>query len=784
MIVSSSRSRRGRNTPQPPQYPSVAGWKQLDESGPNPRPPTYIRPHRTRGQRIRHLLLWLFTILVAIPALLVALVYWSAEIPAAGTVPVAQTATITASDGTTVLAKVVPPEGNRTPVPLSDVPEHVREAVLSAEDRNFYDNPGFSTSGLLRAVRDNVLGRANAGGGSTITQQYVKNAFLGSERTVSRKAHELIISSKMSKEWSKDDILGAYLNTIYFGRGAYGVAAAAQAYFGKPVQELTVAEGAVLAALIRSPSGLDPQARLPQLLQRWNYVLNGMVEMNALAPGERDAIVFPPTIPPPAPEDANTSRGPEGHIRAQVLRELSDAGISDQELSTGALQITTTIDAKAQQAAIAAATGGLDGQPPELRTAVTSIDPRSGAVRAYYGGADGIGFDFAQAPVQTGSAFKTFAVLAALQQGIPLSRAFDSAPVDVNGVLVRNVENESCGVCSLGEAYKRSLNTSFYRLTLAMNNGPQAIADAAHQAGIPQDIPGVPGQSLTEMGSAPMPSIVLGTYLVRPIDMASAYATIADNGRYHQPYFVQRVVRGDGRVLLDRGGEPEQRTGAQPPPAEQRIPQTIAAQAAAAMLPIASYSNGHALNGRPSSAKTGTTQLGDTGQNKDAWMVGFTPSLSTAVWVGTELNLPIVTAGGGRIYGSGLPSDIWKQTMDGALVDTPAEQIGAPAPNPAPVVPAAPQQPSGNPYDILNPPPSQQPETQQQQQPSPQQPFIVIPPASEPYAPEPEYAPEPQGPAPPPAEGPAPAPAAPPPPPPPPAPRVVEILPGVTIPVP
>src|SRR5690606_21913782 len=171
-------------------------------------------------------------------------------IPAAGTVPVNQTATITASDGTTELAKVVPPEGNRTPVPLEQVPVHVRDAVLSAEDRNFYDNPGFSPTGLLRALRDNALGRADAGGGSTITQQYVKNAFLGPERTVSRKAHELIISAKMAREWSKDEILHAYLNTIYFGRGAYGIEAGARAYFGKPVAELSVAEGAVLASLI------------------------------------------------------------------------------------------------------------------------------------------------------------------------------------------------------------------------------------------------------------------------------------------------------------------------------------------------------------------------------------------------------------------------------------------------------------------------------------------------------------------------------------------------------
>src|SRR5690606_37058977 len=214
------------------------------------------------------------------------------------------------------------------------------------------------------------------------------------------------------------------------------------------------------------------------------------------------------------------------------------------------------------------------------------------------GGADGVGFDFAQAPVQTGSAFKTFAVVAALQQGIPLSRAFDSAPVTVNGVDVHNVEDESCGTCPISEAFKRSLNTSFYRLTLAMNNGPQAIADAAHQAGIPRDIPGVPGESLTEMGGEPMPSIVLGTYLVRPLDMASAYATIAGGGRYHPPYFVQRVVRGDGRVLLDRSSDPEQQTGEQPPPSEQRIPPDIAAKTATAMRPIADYSNGHGLSGR------------------------------------------------------------------------------------------------------------------------------------------------------------------------------------------
>ncbi|MFE3441547.1 transglycosylase domain-containing protein [Nocardia sp. NPDC059180] len=775
MIVSSFRDRRPRTTrgrsPEP-EYASISGFNPRGDksddggrtgrkSGDDDAPGSGRRPRSGRGRRIRRLILALFVIFIAVPALLMALFYWSAEIPSPSAMRTNQIATIVAADGTTVVAKVVPPEGNRTPVPLSDVPVPVRNAVISAEDRNFYTNPGYSIPGFLRAARDNLLGKENAGGGSTITQQYVKNAFLGSERTVTRKMRELVIAAKMAREWSKDDILAAYLNTIYYGRGAYGIAAAAKAYFNKPVPELTLAEGAVLASLVRSPSILDPETHLEDLKARWKYVLDGMVEMGVLSRADRETATFPQIIPIAEVADDGAARGPEGLIRTQVLRELLAAGISEHELNTGALQITTTIDPKAQQSAVAAAQDAMEGQPPDLRTAVVSIDPRSGAVRAYYGGADGVGFDFAQAPVQTGSAFKTFAVLAAQRQGISMVKQFDSSPVQVNDVLVRNVENESCGTCSLAEAFKRSLNTSFYRLTQSMFNGPQAIADAAHQAGIPEQIPGVAGPSLSENGGPPAPSIVLGVYQVRPIDMASAYATIAASGMYHQPYFVQRVVTGTGRVLLDRGA-PEHQVGKQLPPGEQRFPNSIADRTTQAMLPIAAYSNGHSLSGRPSAAKTGTTQLGDTGENKDAWMVGFTPSLSTAVWVGTEHSQAIRTAGGGRIYGSGLPSDIWKQTMDGALEDTPVENFPVPEGGSGlPIIPAGPPQQSGGPYDILNPPPGEQPRG----------PEIFIPPAPQSPAPQPQ---EPIVIFPPP----------PAPPPPPPPPRQVEILPGIVIPVP
>ncbi|WP_378735017.1 transglycosylase domain-containing protein [Nocardia brasiliensis] len=751
-VVSSFRKRRrgAERAPEPAPYTSIAGFNEVATTPargkrppraaktpktPRPKPaPDPNRPPRTRGERFRRLLFALFIIFGAVPALLSVLVYWSAEIPDPSSVQTNQIATILAADSNTVIAKVVPPNGNRTPIPLAEVPQPVRDAMLSAEDRDFYRNPGYSTSGFLRAARDNLLGREDAGGGSTITQQYVKNAFLGSERTVTRKMRELIIAAKMARQWSKDDILAAYLNTIYYGRGAYGIAAATKAYFNKPVNQLTLAEGAVLAALVRTPSILDPETHLPDLTARWKYVLDGMVEMGVLAPGDRDATVFPQIIPLSEIPDDNVARGPEGLIRAQVVRELRSSGISEHELNTGALQITTTIDAKAQQAALGAVQDRLAGQPPELRAAVVSIDPRSGAVRAYFGGFDGIGYDYAQAPLQTGSAFKPFAAVAAQQQSIPLHRMLDSSPVTDRGTKITNVDGESCGRCSMAEALKRSLNTSFYRLTMSMFDGPKAIADAAHAAGIPEEIAGVPGKTLTEDGGRPLNGIVLGQYLVRPIDMASAYGTIGASGIYHQPYFVQRVVTGDGRVLLDRGA-PEQRVGKQLPDGQQRIPRTIAENTTQAMTPIAAYSNGHALaGGRPSAAKTGTTQLGESKLNKDAWMIGFTPSLSTAVWIGTEQSQPIRTARGADIYGSGLPADIWKQVMDEALAGTPIEQF--PAADGAGAVPPSTSKPSGGSYDILNPP-----------QGPPREPVVIIPPAPQ-------------------------------------APKEVEIFPGLSIPVP
>jgi membrane peptidoglycan carboxypeptidase len=683
----------------PPGPPPGGGPGGPGGKRPGPRP-------QINWKWVRRGLVVATVMAVLLPIVTFAMAYMIVEVPKPGDIRTAQVSTILASDGSEI-AKIVPPEGNRVDVDIDQIPVHVRDAAMAAEDRDFYSNPGFSFTGFLRAFKNNIFG-GDLQGGSTITQQYVKNALVGDARSgvggLIRKAKELVISTKMSSEWSKDAVLQSYLNIIYFGRGSYGIAAASKAYFDKPVEQLTVAEGALLAALIQRPSTLDPAVDPEGAAERWNWVLDGMVEMGALSPADRAAQVFPATVPPDQASQQNQTTGPNGLIERQVTKELLDLfDIDEQTLNTEGLQVTTTINPQAQKAAEEAVTDALDGQEPDMRSAVVSINPKNGGVEAYYGGSDANGFDFAQAGLPTGSSFKVFALVAALQQGIGLGYQIDSSPVEVNGIKISNVEGGSCGTCSIAEALKRSLNTSYYRLMLKLENGPQDVADAAHAAGIAESFPGVE-HTLSEdgQGGPPNNGIVLGQYQSRVLDMASAYATLANSGVYHRPHFVQKVVNAKGDVLFDAGEQASE--------GEQRIDKAVADNVTAAMAPIAGYSNGHNLaGGRVSAAKTGTNQLGDTGANRDAWMVGYTPSLSTAVWVGTtDGTKPLVTSYGSPVYGSGLPSNIWKATMDGALDGTDKEtfpkptEIGGYAGPPAPVAP-----PSAPPPNVPPPPPSE-----------------------------------------------------------------------------
>ena len=669
-ITGANRAADGGPPSGPPRRPGGGGGS----GGSGGRGPKG-RKKKSPWRIVRRVVYVLVALAVVIPSAVFLIAYAQVKVPQPGDLKTNQVATVLAADGTP-LAKIVPPQGNRTDVTIDQIPPHVRNAVIAAEDRTFYTNPGFSISGFARAVRDNLMGKSTAGGGSTITQQYVKNSMVGNQHSLTRKMRELVISAKMARQWSKDDILTAYLNTIPFGRGTFGINAAAQAYFGKKVQDLTVEEGAMLAATINQPYGLDPANNKAGAVQRWNYVLDGMVSMGNLPQAQRAKMQYPfvkLTSSSSSTDKNDPDSGPNGLIKRQVMTELSAAGITDTQINQEGLQITTTIDAKAQQAAVDSVHKNMQGERPEDRTAVVSIDPKTGGVKAYYGGDNGLGFDFANAGLMSGSTFKVFGLAENLQLGKPLSTMYSSAPLDVHGIKITNAEGETCGVCTIAEALKRSLNTSFYRMELDMGpTGPQQIADMAHKLGIPESIPGV-GKTLTEPdGSGPNDGIILGQYQVRALDMASAYGTLGAEGVYHKPHFVSKVVTADGQVLLDHTA---------PDAGDQVVSKAVADNTISAMEPIAHSSFKHDLaGGRVSASKTGTTQLGDTGQNRDAWMIGLTPSLSTAVWVGTEQGVALKKPSGAIMYGSGLPSDIWKDTMDGALEGTPKETFPKPDP--------------------------------------------------------------------------------------------------------
>lgn len=602
------------------------------------------------------------------PLLAFMVAYIVTDVPEPEELVTKQVSHIMAADSTTELARIVPAEGNRQEVPLDQIPEDVRNAVLAAEDRQFYTNNGFSFTGFARAIIGQITGNTSAGGGSTITQQYVKNMVVGNDYSYKRKAKELVYSVKMANEWSKEQVLEAYLNTIYFGRNAYGIDAAARAYFDVPAQELNAAQAAVLAASIQRPSQLDPWANPEEAEERWNYVLDGMVSEGWLDEGTRAGLVYPETTDPALNRAYTEATGPNGLIKNQVMAELETLGITQDDVETRGLRVTTTIDMKAQNATTKSVTDSMRNQQENIRVAAVSVEPSTGAVRAYYGGEEATGWDYANAPLQTGSTFKVFGVAAAVQQGIPTTQTISTAPYQLPGV---TVPGGGCnGACTMKEALKQSLNTPFLRLQDELANTTQDTADMAHALGMARSLPGIE-ETLTENGEQPFEGIILGQYQSRPIDMAHALATLANEGVWHDTYFVEKVETADGQVLYQHGATE----------GERRVAANVANTVLEAMLPIAGWSGYKDLaGGRESAAKTGTTQLGDTGLNKDAWMIGATPQLATAVWVGTHDNSPLLNQWGANMYGADLPATIWKGVLDGALEGRDLEEFPAPKP--------------------------------------------------------------------------------------------------------
>ena len=550
---------------------------------------------------------------------------------------------------------------NRIPVELDVVPQHVRDAVLAAEDRGHYTEPGISPRGIARALLTNVRGGGEIQqGGSTITQQYAKNAFLSSERTYTRKVKEIFISLKMTREKSKDQILEDYLNTIYFGRGAYGIQVASQTYFGKTVDQLSVAEAAVLAEVIRAPAAYDPERHPERAQERWRYVLDGMVDTGALSQAEAAGLQFPPVKTVAEAGKANDLSGPKGHVISQVMDEveaaLTERGVQNT-LQQGVV-VTTTLRREAQDAAVEAVQEVVGTPAEDDRTApkgaLVSIDPKTGAVIAYYGGATGTGFDYAAQGTgrQPGSSFKPFALAAALEDGISLRSTFDgNSPKTFPGLQepVENFGGEDYGRVSLQQATEQSVNTAYFELGLEV--GPKKVEELAKRAGI----------STPMGGGNPEAGIALGIYDVRVIDQAVAYASFANGGQKVDPFFVASIADGDDELFRAE------------PVRSRAFSEDVAADVTAALQGVVQRGTGtraRLSGGRPAAGKTGTTS-----DNFDVWFAGYTPQISTAIWVGTGQNATIELPGVRQATGGLVAAGIWKSYTEVATKGLPVERF-------------------------------------------------------------------------------------------------------------
>lgn len=595
------------------------------------------------------------------------------------------------SDGTTEIGRLG--DSTRRSVPLGDVPQDVQHAVLAAEDRDFYAHSGVSPIAVGRAIWNNVTG-GSVQGGSTITQQYAKNAYLSSERSFLRKAKELVLSVKLETSTSKEQIFEDYLNTIYFGRGAYGIEAASLAYFGVPVAQLDYRQGAMLAALIKAPSALDPAVDRKGLKARWAYVLDAMVESGWLTAQQRADATFPDVV---KPKTSNRLGGQVGYLLEAVKADLRDLGFTDREIEGGGLRIVTTFDPLAQAAAEQAVadvgpTEGTEG----LRIGLAAVRPGTGEVVAMYGGPDYVTSPINNATrafAQAGSTFKPFALTAALEHGIGLDSTWDgNSPVEVEGYSVRNYGDTSFGTVTLADATSLSVNTAYVEVEAEV--GVDAVADAAYRAGLPTDTPGGTPDALDL-------TFVLGTASPSGVDMAASYATFAARGQQVPATTVLRVYGRNGDLLHEWK-----------PVREQVFASAVADTVTAALQQViaSGTATGAQALGRPAAGKTGTSN-----ENRSMWFVGYTPQLSTAVLMAREdadgNPIPLDgIAGGAPAYGGGsYPVAIWTAFTSAALAALPVEDfVGAPVPAPEPTLTESPS-PSESPSPTESPTPTPTP---------------------------------------------------------------------------
>ena len=554
---------------------------------------------------------------------------------------------------------------NRTVVTLAEIPLHVRNSVMAAEDRSFYSNRAISPIALAAAVWDNLITLGKGRGGSTITQQYAKTAFLTPERSIQRKVKELVISIKLENQFTKDEIFENYLNTIYFGRGSYGVQTASQVYFGTTVDKLTIAQAAVLASILRSPGLYDPgfkEENLPRLENRFKYVIDGLVDEGWLSEEKSAKIKFP-IINPRVTSGALA--GPKGYVISWVERELNQLGFTDEQLMIGGYIIKTTLVKNAQEAAVAAVSKEAPSKAPEnLHIGLVAIKPGTGEILAMYGGQDYLKYQFnaaTQGITSGGSSFKVFTLVAALEEGIPLSSVWngDTPKVYDDGIgrayVVNNYGQQSMGDMSLLTAMEKSVNTIF--VPLGMKAGLEKVVDVARRAGVPDSV---------EMIATP--SVSLGAASPHVIDLANAYATFAAQGVYAKPFIINEV-QGPNKGILYQGRIQ----------AQEVFRKDVMADLTYALSRVTTSGTAAVVGSRvarPTAGKTGTSN-----DNASAWFNGYTPEVAASVAFYRDDATQSLNGIGGltSVTGGSFPARIWAEFVKGYLKNTPVQEFPAPA---------------------------------------------------------------------------------------------------------
>lgn len=524
------------------------------------------------------------------------------------------------------------------PLALKELPPYVPEAFIAIEDRRFYEHFGVDPYGIVRALIANVLHLGVTQGGSTITQQLAKNLFLTQERTIHRKLQEVLLALWLDHKYSKKHILELYLNRVYFGSGAYGIEQAAQRYFGISARRLTLAQAAMLAGLVKSPSRLAPTRNYNEAEKRAKMVLAAMAELRFISKAkERLALASPPRIV------AQAGKGSVNYVADWVMDEVDDlVGHVDEDIV-----VHTTIDASLQREAEEALDGVLDQNGAKYRVgegALVAMSP-DGAVRTLIGGRDYAQSQFNRAVAarrQPGSAFKPFVYLTALEHGLTPDSVRTDAPISVRGWKPENYEHDYLGPVPLTKALALSLNTVSVRLTLEF--GPQAIIRTAHRLGI--------GSHLE-----PNASIALGTSEVSPLELTGAYAVFANGGYRATPYVITRITDAKGKLIYARSNRP-------PPLVVD--PRYVGMMNYMLRQTLTIGTAKHAsLPGWPAAGKTGTSQ-----NFRDAWFVGYTAHLVTGVWLGNDDGTPTK-----HVTGGSLPVAIWSRFMQAASQGVPVAEL-------------------------------------------------------------------------------------------------------------